>query len=202
VILLRSLGLSVALEPMNFFRNHEPDDDNRRPDILIRNPYGGGKQITIDVALTGIDGITRTNDDKPEQALVAQRKQKKEKCGRTAKLNGLAFIAGIFSYAGQMEVVIKNLFLEQIKFKLQLVNGEVKKSKVRAIMKHCVRSISVSPQQSIDRQAETSSSRLPKRSTWHDIPYKTSPLPLLATSPPLLPQSPRRTFSKNSNYKS
>ena len=28
-------------------------------------------------------------------------------------------------------------FLEQIRLKLQLVDGEVKKSKVQAIMKHC-----------------------------------------------------------------
>ena len=60
---------------MKIFRNHEPDD-NRRPDILIRNPYGGGKQIIIDVAVTGIDGTTRTNDDKPEQPLIARKTEK------------------------------------------------------------------------------------------------------------------------------
>jgi len=65
VTLLRSLlGLSLALKPMYIFSNHEPDD-NRRPDILIRNPYGGGEQIIIDVAVTGIDGTTRKYDDKP-----------------------------------------------------------------------------------------------------------------------------------------
>ena len=62
VMLFRLLGLSIALEPMHLFSDFEPDD-NRRPDILIRNPYGGGKQIIIDVAVTGIDGTTRTNDD-------------------------------------------------------------------------------------------------------------------------------------------
>ena len=142
--MLRSFGLAVDLEPMNLFSDFEPDD-NRRPDILIliRNPYGGGKQIIIDVAVTGIDGTTRTNDgDKPEQPLVARRKQKKRKYGRTAKLNGFDFFAASFSYAGQMDVVIKNLLLEQIRLKLQLVDGEVKKSKVRAIMKHCVHHIS------------------------------------------------------------
>ena len=40
-----------------------------------------------------------------------------------------------------------------------------------------------------DRQVEKFSSRLPKWSTWHAIPNKTSPLPLPATSPPLLPSS-------------
>ena len=128
VILLRLLGLSVALEPMNIFQNHEPDD-NRRPDILIRNPYGGNKQIITDVAVTGIDGTTRTNDDKPKQPLVTRRKQKKEKYGPIAELNGLAFFSAIFSYNGEMDVVIKNFLLQQIKYKLQLVDGEVKKIK-------------------------------------------------------------------------
>ena len=54
VTLFRSVGLSVALEPMHMFSDLEPDD-NRRPDILIRNPYGGGRQIIIDVAVTGFD---------------------------------------------------------------------------------------------------------------------------------------------------
>ena len=96
---------------MNIFQNHEPDD-NRRPGILIRNPYGGGKQIIIDVAVTGIDGTTRRNDDKPNQPLVARRKQKTRKYGPTAELNQLILIPGIFSYNSVMEVVIKNLFLQ------------------------------------------------------------------------------------------
>ena len=99
---------------MSLFSDFEPDD-NRRPDILIRNPYGGGKQIIIDVALTGIDGTTRTNDDKPDQPIVARRKQKTRKYRPTAIANGLDFRAASFSYAGQMDVVIKNLLLEQIR---------------------------------------------------------------------------------------
>ena len=46
---------------------------------------------------------------------------------------------------------IKRLFLEQIRLKLQLVDGEVKKSKVQAIMKHCVRSISAAINRSASR---------------------------------------------------
>ena len=46
---------------------------------------------------------------------------------------------------------IKRLFLEQIRLKLQLVDGEVKKSKVRAIMKHCVRHISAAINRSASR---------------------------------------------------
>ena len=44
------------------------------PNILIRNPCGGSKQIIIDVAVTGIDVTTRTNDDKPDQPLDVREK--------------------------------------------------------------------------------------------------------------------------------
>ena len=50
-----------------------------------------------------------------------------------------------------LDVVIKNLLLQQIKYKLQLVDGEVKKSKVRAIMKLCVRHISAAINRSASR---------------------------------------------------
>ena len=80
------------------------------------------------------------------------KKTEKGKYGPTAKLNGLAFFAGIFSHAGKMDVVIKNLLLQQIKYyKLQLVDGEIKKSKVRAIMKLCVRHISAAINRSASR---------------------------------------------------
>jgi hypothetical protein len=98
---------------MHIFSNHETDD-NRRPDILIRSPYEGGKLIIIDVALSGIDGTTRTNDEKADQPSIARRKQKTRKYRPTAMVNGLDFRAASFFYAGQMDVVIKNLLLEQI----------------------------------------------------------------------------------------
>ena len=115
---------------MGLFSDFEPDD-NRRPDILIRNPYGGGRQIIIDVAVTGIDGSTRTNNNKPDQVVIARRKQKIRKYdGPIADANGLRLCPAAFSTTGEMDVIIKNLFLEQIRLKLQLVDGEVKKSKV------------------------------------------------------------------------
>ena len=55
--LFRSLGLSVALEPMNMFSDLEADD-NRRPDLLIRNPYGSRNQIVVDAAVVGFNGST------------------------------------------------------------------------------------------------------------------------------------------------
>ena len=55
------------------------------------------------------------------------------------------------NFSVTMDLVIKNLFLEQIRLKLQLVDGEVKKSKVRKIMKHCVSLISAAINRSASR---------------------------------------------------
>jgi hypothetical protein len=135
---------------MRLFSNFEPDD-NCRPDILIRNPYGGDRQIIIDVAVTGFDGSTRTHNNKPEQVVIARRKQKIQKYRPIADANGLRFCPAAFSTTGEMDVIIKNLSLEQIRLKLQLVDGEVKKSKVQKIMKHCVRHISAAINRSASR---------------------------------------------------
>ena len=50
-----------------------------------------------------------------------------------------------------MGPAIKNLFLQQIRLKLQLVDGEVKRSKVRKIMNHFVRHISAAINRSASR---------------------------------------------------
>ena len=73
-----TLGLSVALEPPRLFSEVNPND-NRRPDILLCNPHGGGKQVIIDVALTGVDGSSRRNNDNPMQPLITTFAQKIEK---------------------------------------------------------------------------------------------------------------------------
>ena len=122
--------------------------------------------------------------------------QKIHKYGQAADQNQLRFIPVIISYASEMHKGIINLLLEQIKLKLQLVDGEVKKSKVQAIMKHCVRSISAAI------QVEIYSSRLPKWSIWKAITNKTPPLPPPAIPFPAPTPLLLRTCSKNSNSKS
>ena len=47
---LRSLGLQVRIEPTNLFDSNP----NLRPDLLISNPPGAGRQIILDIACTGI----------------------------------------------------------------------------------------------------------------------------------------------------
>ena len=53
-----------------------------------------------------------------------------QKYERVAKQNGFVFVPAIFSYAGEMYKGIRRPILEQIRLKLQSVDGEVKKSKV------------------------------------------------------------------------
>ena len=75
------------------------------------------------VAVETINGTTRTNDDKPNQPLDTLFNQKINKYGQAADQNQLRFIPVIVSYAGEMHKGIINLLLEQIRLKLQLVDG-------------------------------------------------------------------------------
>ena len=54
---------------MGLFNEIYPDD-NRRPDILLRNPFGGGRQVILDVAVTGVDGTDRKVGDHPHHCIV------------------------------------------------------------------------------------------------------------------------------------
>ena len=83
-----------------------------------------------------------------------------------------------------MDVIIKKLLLEQIRLKLQLVDGEVKKSKVQKIMKHCVSHISAAINRSASRNIFLNATKMVNLARHHVIPNKTSPLPLPATLPP------------------
>ena len=74
VVLLRSLGLAVSLEPIGLFADFL-SDDNRRPEIFIRNPYGGGPQI-LDGAVTGVNGQSRHSDQHTDQPLQYRYNQK------------------------------------------------------------------------------------------------------------------------------
>ena len=119
--------------------------------MLIRNPHGGGSQVIVDVVVTSFDSSARTNNNKPEQVVIAREKQKIRKYGKVAGENQILLCPAAFSTTGEMGPSIKNLFLEQIRLKLQLVDGEVKRSKVRKIMKHCVRHISAAINRSASR---------------------------------------------------
>ena len=59
--LFRSLRLDAIVEPLRLFSDVDEDASNQRPDIFIRNPRGLGRQVIIDVAVTGVDGQSRSN---------------------------------------------------------------------------------------------------------------------------------------------
>ena len=101
---------------MHMFSDLEADD-NRRSDILIRNPYGSGNQIIVDAAVVGFNGSTRTHNNKPQQVVIHREKQKISKYGTVAIANGLVFLAAVCSTTGKMGESIKNLFLQQIRLK-------------------------------------------------------------------------------------
>ena len=65
--LFRSLRLDAKVEPTRLFDHNPGDVSNQRPDIFIRNPRGSCKQVIIDVALTGINGQSRTSDEAVER---------------------------------------------------------------------------------------------------------------------------------------
>ena len=67
--LFRSLRLDAIDEPTRLFDHNPGDVSNQRPDVFIRSPRGSGKQVINDVALTGIDGQSRTSDEAVERPL-------------------------------------------------------------------------------------------------------------------------------------
>ena len=67
--LFRSLRLDAIVEPIRLFDEASGDRNNQRPDILLRNPRGFGRQIILDVAVTGIDGQSRPTEDFPNRHL-------------------------------------------------------------------------------------------------------------------------------------
>ena len=141
VTLFRSIGLVVILEPLHLFENIQ-DEDNRRPDILISNPYGGGPQIILDVAVTGVNGQSRRSDTETDQPLEYRCKQKKDKYTQVAQDNGYRFIPAIFSHTGQIHKDVMDLMSDQIKHKLQLDDHQVQSSKIKGMLNLWVKQLS------------------------------------------------------------
>ena len=74
--LFRSLRLDAIVEPTRLFNHNSGDVSNQRPKIFPRNSRGLGKQVIIDVALTGIDGQSRTSDEAVERPFDQKMGQK------------------------------------------------------------------------------------------------------------------------------
>ena len=140
--LFRSLRLDVIVEPTSLFDQSLGDVGNQRPDIHIRNPRNSRDQVIIDVALTGVDGQSRTSDEAVERPLQVRYDQKIAKYGQVAKQNELRLIPAVFSHTGQVHEAFKVFAKEQIRAKLEHFEGPVKNSKVRSHMNWWVKCIS------------------------------------------------------------
>ena len=141
--LLGSLRADAIVEPMRLFADAAEDASNQRPDAFLRNPRGLGRQAIIDVAVTGVDGQSRTSDEAAERPLQVRYDQKIAKYSRVAEQNNLGFIPAVFSHTGQIHCEFKALVKEQTRHKLIAFEGEVKSSKIRSVMKWWSRCISM-----------------------------------------------------------
>ena len=133
--LFRSLRVDAIFEPMRLFADAAEDVRNRRPDVFLRNPKSLGRQVIIDVTVTGIEGHSRTSDEAAERPMQVRYDQKMAKYGRVAEQSNLRFIPAVFSHTGQIHGEFKILVKEQIRHMLTSFEGEAKSSKVRSVMK-------------------------------------------------------------------
>ena len=141
--LFRTLRLDAIVEPTRLFNNPDEDASSQRPDIFIRNPRGLGRQVIIDVAVTGVNGQSRTSDEATDRPLQTRYDQKMAKYGRVAEQCNLRFVPAVFSHTGQIHGVFKAFVKEQITQKLVAFEGDPKPSKINSIMKWWSRCISV-----------------------------------------------------------
>ena len=110
--LFRTLRLDAIVEPMRLFNDVDENACNQRPDIYLRNPRGLGRQVIIDVAVTGVDGQSRASDEAVERPLQVRYDQKMAKYGRVAEQNNLRFVPAVFSHTGQIHGEFKALVKE------------------------------------------------------------------------------------------
>ena len=91
--------------------------------------------MIIDVAVTGVDDQSRSNDEATERPLQIWYDQKVAKYGRVAEQSNLRFVPAVFSHTGQIHGEFKAFVKEQIKQKLVAFEGAAKPSKTRSAMK-------------------------------------------------------------------
>ena len=99
--------------------------------------------MIVDVAVTAIDGQSRTSDDVADRPLNVRHDQKMAKYHRLADQSGFQFVPAVFSHTGQMHKSIKRLIVEQIRRALAFSEGVVKQSRVRSTMRWWTKCISM-----------------------------------------------------------
>ena len=77
---------------LTLFSDAAPENANQCLDILLRNPRGFGRQVILDVAVTAVDGQSRTSDDVADRPLNVRHDQMMAKYHRLADQNGFHFV--------------------------------------------------------------------------------------------------------------
>ena len=70
--------------------------------------------MIIDVAVTGVDGQSRSSDEATERPLQIRYDQKMAKCGRFAEQSNLRFVPVVISHTGQIHGEFRAFVKEQI----------------------------------------------------------------------------------------
>ena len=99
--------------------------------------------MIIDVAMTGVDGQSRSSDEATERPRQVRYDQKMDKYGRIAEQSNLQFVPAVFSHTGQIHSEFRAFVKEQIKQKLVAFEGDAKASKTRSVMKWWSKCISM-----------------------------------------------------------
>ena len=128
--LFRSLRLDAIVEPIRLFAEAMGYRNSQRPDILPRNPRGFGRQVIMDVAVTGLDGQSRPTEDHPNRHLQARYDQKMAKYGYITEQNRFQLIPAIFSHTRQIHDAFKDFLREQIRYKILAFEGYAKSSNI------------------------------------------------------------------------
>jgi hypothetical protein len=118
-MICKTLRVDAIVEPILLFINAAEEACNQGPDILLRNLTRFGRQVIIDVAVTGIDGQSRASDEAAERPLQVRYDQKMAKYGRVAEQNNLRFIPAVFSHTGQIHGEFK-IFIKVLKSKFDI----------------------------------------------------------------------------------
>ena len=88
--------------------------------LKFQNPFGGGRQIILDVAVTGVDGQSRRRSVDVDAPLNSRFYKKIRKCEQVAICNGFKVMPAVFSHTGQIHHRIMALIRRQIDYELQL----------------------------------------------------------------------------------
>ena len=101
--------------------------------------------MTLDVAITAVDGQSRMSDDAADRPFNARYDQRMAKYHRLADQNGLFhFVPAVFSHTDRMHESIKRLITEQIRHNLILSEGEATQSRLKLTMRWWKKCVSVS----------------------------------------------------------